>query len=110
MKSPQELEKIKEALKAQHKRVHQITIPCDEDDSTKFFTIFVKKPDQVTRSIVSKLVDKDWLKAIEAAAKNIYIGGDSMDDVLKYDDALASLDSPITELLNVQKAELKKNV
>jgi hypothetical protein len=110
MKTPEELEIIKAELKQKYKKVNQITIPCDEDDLSKHFTIFVKKPDQTTRSIVSKLVDKDWYRAIEAAVKNIWIGGDDLNEVLKFDDALASLDNPITELLKVEKAELKKNV
>ena len=109
MKTPEELAAIKETLKAKHKKVIEVEIPMDEDDANVTATIFLKKPDNTTRAILAKLVEKDPMKALEATVKNIYIGGDDINEVLKNEDALPSLDTVIADLLQVQKAVIKKN-
>lgn len=109
MKTPEDLAKIKEALQLKHKKVIEVEVPMDEDDESVTATIFLRKPDNVTRSIIAKLVDKDPMKALEATLKNIYIGGDELSVVLANEDALPSLDGVIAQMLDVQKAVIKKN-
>lgn len=98
-----------EELKQKYGKVNTITVPLDEDDASKVAIIYLKKPDRTTRSLVGKLAGVDSSKAIEAALKNLYIGGDALSLVLTNDDALASCEEAIVELLMVQKAVLKKN-
>ena len=70
--------------------------------------MFLKKPDRTVRSIIGSLA-KDPIKAVEAALKNLYVGGDSLNIVTSNDDALVSCEDAIVEMLVVQKAVLKKN-
>lgn len=110
MKTIEELEKIKTQLKTKYSKVYEVIVPLDEDDVNKTATIFLRKPDKTTRSIVGKLIQSDPIKAVEAALKNIYIGGDDLNEVLNYEDTIPSIEEVIVELLTVQKATLKKNV
>jgi hypothetical protein len=106
MKTKEELEQELTALKAKHKIVFTIEVPI-EDEGTA--TLFLKKPDRTSRSIIGKLASTDTSKAIEAGLKNLYIGGDTLATVLTNDDALVSCEDAIVEMLMVQKAVLKKN-
>jgi len=98
-----------EELKLKYGRVYTIVVPLDEDDSTKIATIYLKKPDRAVRSLVSKMVSVDTGKAIEAALKALYIGGDDLKIVTENDDALFSCETPIVEIMSKQQAILKKN-
>jgi predicted molibdopterin-dependent oxidoreductase YjgC len=73
-------------------------------------TLFLKKPDKSTRSMVNKLVAQDkYDRAVEACLKALYVGGDDLNLVLNNDDAIESAGMGVVELLTVQKAILKKN-
>lgn len=110
MKTKEELAEIKTALLAQHKKVRTLEVPLDEDDVTQFATLFLKKADKSIRSMIGALAQKsDNTKLIEATLKALYIGGDELSIVLNNDDAFASCDEALSEILQVQKATLKKN-
>lgn len=98
-------------LKKKHSKVITLTVPLDEDDSSKVAILFLRKPDRTVRGLVGSLAtSKDGgIRAIEAALKNLHIGGDDLKIVLENDDAMASLDEAIYELFAVQKATIKKN-
>jgi hypothetical protein len=99
-----------EELKAKYGKVYTVEVQLDEDDLTKKAIIYLRKPDKTTRAMVSKFVSSNKIdNAIEAALKNLYIGGDKLELILQNDDAMASCDEVIAELLTVQKATLKKN-
>lgn len=103
-------EKIITDLKSKYGKVYTITVPLDEDDSDKVAVIYLKKPDKSVRSLVTKFVSSgNFDKAVEAALKNLYIGGDNLDLITKNDDAMAACEDVIAEMLTVQKATLKKN-
>jgi hypothetical protein len=86
-----------------------LEVPLDVDDDSKIAIIHVKKPNKTTRDIASKLAMKDSDGAIKATLKALYLGGDSLDTVFNSDDAMASLDSAVYQLLAVQQTVLKKN-
>lgn len=109
MKNKEELELELVELKKKYGKVATLVVPLDEDDTTLVATLYLKKPDRVTRSIMSKLVGGDNTKLIEATLKNLHIGGDELAIVLNNDDALFSCDEALAEMLQVQKALLKKN-
>jgi hypothetical protein len=109
MKSNEELLQEKESLKLKHGKVITLEVPVDQDDLSKIATIFLKRPDRTTRSLISKLASNDGIKAIEAALKNLYIGGDDLNLVVNNDDAIVACEDAIIDILAVQKATLKKN-
>ena len=98
-------------LKKKFGKIITLTVPLDEDDSNKVAILFLKKPDRTVRGLVGSLAtSKDGgIRAIEAALKNLRVGGDDLKLILENDDAMASLDEAIYELFAVQKATIKKN-
>lgn len=99
-----------EELKKKYGKVYTLTVPLDEDDADKVAVLYLKKPDRTTRSLIGKLAQQDGLKAVEGALKNLHIGDASeLNKVISNDDALASCEASIVELLSVQSATLKKN-
>lgn len=108
MKTPQELEAEFKGLKAKHGQVYELTVPLDSEDSQKTCVIYLRKSDRMTASLVRKLAHQDIGKAIEAGLKNLWIGGDSIDNVTSNDDALLGCEGALYEILNKQEASLKK--
>jgi len=110
MKTEIELKLELEKLKQTHSKVRELVVFLDTDDETKTATLFLKKPDKSTRSMVNKLVSQDkYDRAVEACLKALYVGGDDLNLVLNNDDAIESAGMGVVELLTVQKAILKKN-
>ena len=110
MKTEIELNLELEKLKNTHGKVRELVVFLDTDDETKTATLFLKKPDKSTRSMVNKLVSQDkYDRAVEACLKALYVGGDDLNLVLNNDDAIESAGMGVVELLTVQKAILKKN-
>lgn len=105
-----ENEKLINELKSKYGKVFTVTVPLDEDDSSKVAVIYLKKPDKSTRSMITKFATNNAFdKAVESALKNLYVGGDNLDLILKNDDAMVACEEVIAEMLTVQKATLKKN-
>lgn len=110
MKNEIELKQELEKLKQTNSSVREMVVFLDTDDETKTATIFLKKPDKTTRSIVSKLVNQDKFdRAVVACLNALYLGGDELKLVTENDDAIESAGMGVVELLQVQKATLKKN-
>jgi len=108
MKTEIELKLELEKLKAQHKVVRTLEVYLDTD-SDEIATLFLRKPDKTTRSLVSKLVnDNKFDKAVIACLNNLYLGGDELKLVTENDDAIESAGLGVVELLKVQQAVLKK--
>lgn len=98
-----------ETLKKKYGVVRTLTIPLDTDDESKVAVIHLRKPDKTTRDMASKLAQKDSTMAIKAVLNSLYIGGDSLEDIYKSDDAMESLEFAVVELLRVQQTIIKKN-
>lgn len=110
MKTTEELATELEVLKKKYGKIRSLIVPLDEDDDNLTATLFLKKPDKSIRSMIGTLAQKgDNNKIIEATLKALYVGGDDLNVVINNDDAFASCDEPLAELLQVKKAELKKN-
>lgn len=110
MKTEIELNLELEKLNQTHGKVRTLVVFLDTDDDSKTATLFLKKPDKTTRSIVSKLVNQDKFdRAVVACLNALYIGGDELKLVTENDDAIESAGMGVVELLQVQKAVLKKN-
>lgn len=110
MKNETELALELEQLKQKHGKVRTLEVYLDTDDEDLKATLFLKKPDKTTRSIVGKLVNQDKFdRAVIACLNALYIGGDELKLVTENDDAIESAGMGVVELLAVQKATLKKN-
>lgn len=109
MKNKEELESELIELKKKYGKVATLVVPLDEDDTTLVATLYLKRPDRTTRSMIGKLATQDSNKAIEAGLKNLYVGGDLLNDVLSNDYAFACSENGIVEVLSVQPSTLKKN-
>jgi Mg-chelatase subunit ChlI len=96
-------------LKAKYGKVITVTIPLDEDDETKVLKYHLKKPDNKTRAMISKLADSSSEKAVIAGYNALRIGGDEVAALQANDDALISAGDALIEVLKVQKAVIKKN-
>lgn len=110
MKTEEQLNQDRESFKASVGKFNEIQVFLDEEDETKTATVFLKKPDGKSRSLVSTLItDKKFNKAVEAFLRNRYLGGDDLDVILSNDYAMASVEESIVEMLHVRKSILKKN-
>lgn len=103
------MEKLLEELKAKHGVIRTLTIPLDSDDESKVAVIHLKKPDRQTRDMANKLAKKSSEMAIKAVINCLYVGGDSLEDIYKSDDAMESLEYAVVTLLSVQQTIIKKN-
>jgi len=97
-----------EELKAKYGTVYTLEVPLNEDETEKA-TIYLRKLDRQTYSIVSKLVTTDDLRATEALLKNLYVGGDELSKILDNFDALRSASISVVPLLEAKNSSLKKN-
>lgn len=109
MKSKEELEQERQTLIANKQRFNELEVYLEEDNTDLTATLFLKKPDKKCRALVGELASRNPGKAVEAAIRNTYIGGDSLDIVCNNDYALASAEEGVVKMLEVQKAVLKKN-
>lgn len=110
MKSKEEIEKIEADYKASGTRHNIVTVFLEEDNTDETATFFLKKPDKTVRQLIDKLVgEKKSLQAVYACIKNLHIAGDDPAILQINDYALASAEDACVRLLEVQKAELKKN-
>ena len=99
-----------EELKAKYGRIITVTIPLDEEDHTKVLTLHLKKPDKQTRKMIAKLAESAIPeRAVIAGYKALWVGGDDVTELERNDDALLSAESALIEILQVQKATIKKN-
>ena len=75
---------ILEELKAKYGKVYTVEVQLDEDDLAKKAIIYLRKPDKTTRAMVSKFASSGkYDNAVEAALKNLYIGGDKLEIILR---------------------------
>lgn len=109
MKTKEELEKEKKELQAKHGRVYEITAVLNDENPTETATIFLRKCDRMATDLVRKSIQISVTKGIEAGLRNLYIGGDALDIILKNDDAFLACEAPLVEIMNKQEATLKKN-
>lgn len=110
MKTKDELDLELKNLSQVHGKVRTLEVYLDTDDETKIATLFLKKPDKTVRNMVGKLVDQNKSdRAVVACLNALYVGGDELKLVTENDDAIESAGMGVVELLQVQKAVLKKN-
>lgn len=97
-------------LKAKHGKVITVIVPLDEDDETKVATFHLKKPDATARRIISKTVGGSMpQKAVIVGFRSLWIGGDDVSILETNEDARVSAEEALVEILQVQKAIIKKN-
>lgn len=96
-------------LQAKHGKITTVIIPLDEDDASKVLTFYLKKPDKLTRSMISKVAQTSTERATIKGFESLRVAGDNVLDLQKYDDALIIAEDALIQILTVQKAIIKKN-
>lgn len=101
-----------EDLKAKYGRIYTVTIPLDEDDSTKVATYYLRKPDRSARKLIQKIASGDIPeRAVITGFNALRVAGDEvtiLEQEKNYDAFLAAEDA-LLDILKVQKATIKKN-
>lgn len=80
-----------------------------EDSNGKSIKVYLRKLDRKTYQVVSKLMEKDSLMAIESLIASLYIGGDDYKLITEDFDALRSADSALIDMIRPKQGSLKKN-
>ena len=96
-------------LKEKYGKITTVVIPLDEDDSSKVLTYYLRKPDKLTRSMVSKMAQTSTERAVIKAFEALKVGGDEVSALQQNDDALIIAEDALIQILSVQKAIIKKN-
>lgn len=86
-----------------------LRLPKDRDQKD-YFEIYLKELDEPTYMAAATLIAKGKeVETIKFLLKNLYVGGDSISDVLDNFIAVRAASEPILEILNPASGELKKN-
>ena len=96
------------ALEAQHGKIKTVIIPLDEDKA-ETLTIYCKAPTRAVRKMISELTDKNTDSAIIAGFNALRVAGDELIKLKDSDYGMTSAEDALITLLQVQKAEIKKN-
>jgi len=99
-----------EDLKQKYGKIITVEIPLSEDNEDEKAVFYLKKPDKVTRKMISKLAAGEVPeKAVIAGYNALRVGGDDVSILEANYDALLSAEDALIEILKVQKAIIKKN-
>jgi hypothetical protein len=90
MKSNEELLQEKESLKEKHKKVFELKVATNDEES-EFCTIFLRPLDEVVYKATMKIIENDELAAAKVLINSLYIGGDSKETITgDFDNLLAA--------------------
>ena len=104
------MENLIEELKAKFGKIITVEIPLDEDDETKVAVFYLKRPDKITRKMISKLALGELPeKAVLAGYNALRVGGDAVSILENNYEAFISAEDALVDILKVQKATIKKN-
>lgn len=89
--------------------MYELKLPKNRSN-TDFWTINLKELDEITYMAVSKLVKNDKeIEATKMLLKELYSGGDDIEEVCKDFGAVHAAMRPALEILTPLDANLKKN-
>ena len=110
-KSKKELDDILVGLKAEKsggsKGIFKLETYIDEDE-TKPRTLFLKKPDRMTRNIAEKQAAKDTGKGIAVLLRGMNLGGDDVDEIIANGDALYTAGEAIMDIIQIKEGKISK--
>jgi hypothetical protein len=99
-----------EELKKIHGPIRTVIIPLDDDDPSLVATFYCKKPDRTIRKMINKLSNSEVPeRAVMAGYKALWVAGDDVSILEKHDDGFTSAEDALIRLMQLQKAEIKKN-
>lgn len=96
-----------DALKAQHGTITTVTIPLNDGGET--MTIHCKAPTRQIRRMIFEMQEKNEDAAIIAGYNALKVAGDEVKLLENNDYAMTSAEDALISLLQVKKAEIKKN-
>lgn len=110
MKNEKDLKKEFDELSLKYSTIYTLILPITDREDSEFSTLYLKTIDRDTMSAIRKIASgADPYRAIELALKNLYVGGDNLEDVLKSDEAILTAEQYIMEIMEKKRGSLKKN-
>ena len=108
-KTKNALEKELKGLKASFgdRPLFAMTTYIDEDDEQER-TIFLSKPDRMTRKAAEKIIQNDTWKATEVFLRGMYQGGDDLDEILSNDDAFMIAQEQLVQIIKLKSGNVQK--
>jgi len=93
------------------KAVGDWTLRLPKDRGQKdFFEIYLKELDEPTYMAAATLIGKGKeVETVKFLLKNLWVGGDPVDEVTKNFISVRAASEPMLEILNPASGELKKN-
>ena len=86
-----------------------LRLPKNRDQS-EYFEIYLKELDEPTYMAAATLIAKGKeVETVKFLLKNLWVGGDPIDEVTKNFISVRAASEPILEILNPASGELKKN-
>lgn len=106
-KTEAQLKKLQQELEAKRGegKTFALSVELDGDD-TNTRTVFLKRPDRVTRSAAQKVAANDMYKGVEVFLRGMYLGGDEIEEIIGNEEALLQAGEAIAELITVKPAKL----
>jgi hypothetical protein len=80
-----------------------------QDSNNKDIITYLRKLDRTTYKVISKLMEKDELMAVESLLNSLYIGGDDPKLIINDFDALRSAEVTLVDMIRPKHGTLKKN-
>lgn len=93
-------------LKQKYTDVYTLTVETSKGEEV---SVHLRALDRQTYKIVSKLMEKDELSAVESLIKQLWIGGDEAAKICDDFQALRSATISLLDMLRPKEGSLKKN-
>jgi hypothetical protein len=100
-----ELLKIKE--KQGEKPVFALTTYIDEDED-KERTIYLVKPNRLTRQAGEKEIQRSAWKGAEVFLRGMYVGGDDLNEIIENDDAMMIASEQLVHVIKLRSGNVQK--
>ena len=109
-KSQKELDSELNELKAkfgEETALFALTTYIDEKDDEQR-TIFLKKPNRMTRQAGEKVIQNDPWKGAEVFLRGMYVGGDDLDEIIKNDDAMMITSEQLVHVIKLRSGNVQR--
>lgn len=108
-KTEKQLEKDLSELKAKlgEKPIFALTTYIDEDEEQER-TIYLVKPNRLTRQAGEKEIQKSAWKGAEVFLRGMYKGGDDLDEIIKNDDAMMIASEQLVHVIKLRTGNVQR--
>ena len=78
----------------------------EKDEETR--TIFLRKPTRLVRTAAEKVTATDPWKGVETFLRGMWVGGDEIDEIVKYDDALMICGELLVDIIKLRPGNVQR--